>query len=112
MRAPNGESRARGPGSRGLQGSPDRSTRTSKTPARGPAAASSVGQGSVSRRGSRRRGGRYAPPAPASAFAPFGRRRGWVYTYRCPGCGGYQVGRAQELEKVAAGAGQAAAIMS
>ncbi len=53
MRAPDGESRARGPGSLGLRGSPTRST--GEAPARGPAAASSVGQAADSRQGSRRR---------------------------------------------------------
>lgn len=40
------------------------------------------------------------PLAPASAYAPLGRRRCWRYCYRCKTCGAYQFGRAKTLEGV------------
>ena len=41
-----------------------------------------------------------APIAPASVFPPFGRRKGWAYTYRCKICGAYLFGRARSLDAV------------
>ena len=37
------------------------------------------------------------PLAPASVFAPGGRRRSWWYTYPCRTCGTHHFGRAKEL---------------
>lgn len=41
-----------------------------------------------------------APIAPASVYAPLGRRRWWWYAYRCYTCGAHQFGRARALEQV------------
>ena len=41
-----------------------------------------------------------APLAPASVFPPFGKRRGWAYTYGCRTCGAYLFGRARTLDAV------------
>lgn len=41
-----------------------------------------------------------APPVFVSAYEPLGRRRWWWYSYRCPHCGAYQLGRAASLDKV------------
>jgi len=35
-----------------------------------------------------------------SLYAPAGRRRLWMYLYRCPTCGTYQLGRARQLDDV------------
>lgn len=43
---------------------------------------------------------RHPPLAPASVFAPVGRRKGWGYTYQCRTCGAYLFGRAPSLDKV------------
>ena len=44
--------------------------------------------------------GRAAPLAPASVFAPGGRRTRWTFTYGCRICGVYSVGRARTIEDV------------
>jgi hypothetical protein len=43
---------------------------------------------------------RKAPPVFVSAYEPLGRRRYWWYSYRCPHCAAYQLGRAASLDKV------------
>jgi hypothetical protein len=43
---------------------------------------------------------RNAPPVFVSAYEPLGRRRWWWYSYRCPHCATYQLGRAASLDKV------------
>ena len=48
--------------------------------------------------GDRRR--RTARPAYVSLWAPAGRRRLWVYAYRCGECGAYQFGRRRTLAGV------------
>jgi hypothetical protein len=35
-----------------------------------------------------------------SLYAPTGRRKWWWYSYRCPECGAYQLGRARQLDHV------------
>jgi hypothetical protein len=52
--------------------------------------------------GSARRGQRKAevPPVYVSLYVPLGRRRWWWYSYRCPACGAYQLGRAKSLDEV------------
>jgi hypothetical protein len=44
--------------------------------------------------------GRVAPIAPASAFAPSGRRRLWAFTYSCKICEAYHIGRARDIDQV------------
>jgi hypothetical protein len=41
------------------------------------------------------------PAAYVSLYLPFGRRTWHWYSYRCPGCGAHQLGRARRLEDVA-----------
>jgi hypothetical protein len=49
----------------------------------------------------RRKAARNRPPlAPASVYAPLGRRRYWWYSYPCRTCGTYHFGRARELDEV------------
>jgi DNA-directed RNA polymerase subunit RPC12/RpoP len=43
---------------------------------------------------------RKPPLAPASVYAPLGRRRYWWYAYRCRTCGAHQFGRAKSLDAV------------
>ncbi len=69
------------------------------------------------RGGSRRDAARQRVPiAPASVYAPIGRRRWWWYAYRCLTCGVYQLGRARQLDQVTgqrrAGCGHAVVIMA
>jgi hypothetical protein len=53
------------------------------------------------RYGTAQHGPRKRPPiAPASVYAPLGRRRYWWYSYRCRACGAYLLGRAKTLETV------------
>jgi hypothetical protein len=40
------------------------------------------------------------PVAPASVFAPDGRRRLWHFTYPCRICGAYNFGRSRTLDDV------------
>ena len=42
-----------------------------------------------------------ARPAYVSLWAPAGRRRQWMYSYRCGKCGVYQFGRRGDLASVA-----------
>ena len=55
------------------------------------------------------------PLAPASVFAPRGRRRLWHYTYPCRACGTYHFGRAKALDEVTgvrrAGCGHLVSVM-
>lgn len=55
------------------------------------------------------------PLAPASVYAPLGRRRWWWYAYCCRTCGAYQFGRAKTLDAVTgvrrAGCGQDVSVM-
>ncbi len=55
------------------------------------------------------------PLAPASAFAPDGRRRLWHYTYGCRVCGSYHFGRSRTLDGVTgvrrAGCGHLVSVM-
>lgn len=60
---------------------------------------------------------KYTPPlAPASVYAPLGRRRWWWYSYRCRSCGAYQLGRAKTLDEVTgvrrAGCGHEVTVMA
>jgi len=62
------------------------------------------------------RASRPRPPlAPASVYAPLGRRRWWWYAYRCRTCGSYQFGRAKTLDAVTgerkAGCGHQGSVM-
>lgn len=41
-----------------------------------------------------------AATAYVSLYAPAGRRTWWWYSYRCPTCGTYQLGRSQVLTSV------------
>jgi hypothetical protein len=45
--------------------------------------------------------GRKASLVFVSLYEPIGRRRWWWYSYRCPVCRAYQLGRAASLESVA-----------
>ena len=46
-------------------------------------------------------GSKTRPPiAPASVYAPLGRRRWWWYAYSCRTCAAYQFGRAKTLDAV------------
>jgi hypothetical protein len=38
--------------------------------------------------------------APATTFAPCGRRTMWAATYRCPHCGGWHLSRAQTEQEI------------
>jgi hypothetical protein len=44
--------------------------------------------------------GRQVFPVFVSLYEPIGRRRWWWYSYRCPTCGAYQLGRAKGLDGV------------
>jgi hypothetical protein len=57
---------------------------------------------SVSRRADNRRSTRKTRPplAPASVYAPLGRRRYWWYSYGCRTCNTFHFGRARELDGV------------
>lgn len=47
------------------------------------------------------RGARAQPrPVFVSLYEPIGRRRWWWYSYRCPVCGIYQLGRGRSLDAV------------
>lgn len=75
------------------------------TPGTGPEAemAATATDTTIVRRGSVRPPGsaRQRPPlAPASVYAPLGRRRWWWYCYPCRTCGNYQFGRAKTLDAV------------
>ena len=50
------------------------------------------------RQGARRR--EQPRPVYVSLYGPVGRRRHWWYSYRCPLCGVYQLGRAPSLDAV------------
>ena len=56
------------------------------------------------------------PIAPASVYAPLGRRRYWWYAYCCRTCGAYQFGRAKTLDTVTgvrrAGCGHQVSVMA
>jgi hypothetical protein len=58
---------------------------------------------------------RRPPLAPASVYAPRGRRRHWWYCYPCRVCNTFHFGRASELDKVTgerrAGCGHAVSVM-
>lgn len=43
---------------------------------------------------------RHEPPVFVSLYEPAGRRSWWWYSYRCPACGTYQLGRARSLDQV------------
>ncbi len=52
----------------------------------------SIDQGTVRRRRPK--------PAFVSLYEPAGRRTWWWYSYRCPLCATYQLGRARQLDQV------------
>lgn len=68
------------------------------------------------RYGTAQHGAKTRPPiAPASVYAPLGRRRWWWYSYPCRTCGAYQFGRAKTLDAVTgvrrAGCGHLVSVM-
>lgn len=68
------------------------------------------------RYGNAEHGTKVRPPlAPASVYAPLGRRRYWWYAYHCKTCGTYQFGRAKTLDAVTgtrrAGCGHLVSVM-
>jgi hypothetical protein len=63
-----------------------------------PDASSAITRPTVTR--SSDRGRRKALPVFVSLYGPIGRRRHWWYSYRCPTCGAYQLGRAPALDLV------------
>jgi hypothetical protein len=57
--------------------------------------------GGITQQGITHGTGRKRPPlAPASVFAPDGRRRRWHFTYPCRVCGSYNFGRSRMLADV------------
>ena len=72
-----------------------------KTERRPPAKGSGARTAQASPTPTIQRGSKPRPPlAPASVYAPLGRRRWWWYAYRCRTCGAHQFGRSKDLDTV------------
>ena len=62
--------------------------------------AARTGQPSPTATIAQRSGNGRPPLAPASVYAPLGRRRWWWYAYRCRICGAHLFGRSKTLDAV------------